>query len=267
MNYLNKGLSKEIREKLFLLERVCGDESAKCKRSLIFKKMQEGALLTDSLVNSYRIEYNPKNSSPRSSRHNEKRLSKKGLTNLREAFKWGKKNLEVTRLNKEFIENLNLRIAPELYPKGFKYPTTRAYISGASVNPPYPEKIQIKELPNFFSSLNQQLSSEDPIERLNSGIFAHFQIARIHPFMDGNGRTARMLQDLIFEKFEIPIPAIKSGERGTYFTFLYMASRDWKEQNNWESSAKITEGERNLYTFIAEKVNISLDYVLDKMKI
>lgn len=63
--------------------------------------------------------------------------------------------------------------------------------------PPGPE-----EVPKLIKTLVEWLNSEDALDLMpavQAGI-AHYELARIHPFVDGNGRTARALATLILTK-------------------------------------------------------------------
>lgn len=48
------------------------------------------------------------------------------------------------------------------------------------------------------SVIQQSLAGIEEVVRL--GAWAHYRLVRIHPFADGNGRTARLLTDLIFKR-------------------------------------------------------------------
>jgi Fic family protein len=51
----------------------------------------------------------------------------------------------------------------------------------------------------------------------------HYKFIRIHPFDDGNGRTARILMNFILMKFGYPPTIIKTGDKDNYFAVLQMA--------------------------------------------
>lgn len=51
----------------------------------------------------------------------------------------------------------------------------------------------------------------------------HYRFIRIHPFDDGNGRTARILMNFILMKFGYPPTIIKTEDKGNYFAVLQMA--------------------------------------------
>jgi Fic family protein len=57
------------------------------------------------------------------------------------------------------------------------------------------------------------LSGDDQIHPIVCGAMAPFHIAAVHPFCDGNGRTARVVQSLVLAKAGRMAPAFASIER------------------------------------------------------
>jgi len=51
----------------------------------------------------------------------------------------------------------------------------------------------------------------------------HYKFIRIHPFDDGNGRTARILMNFILMKYNFPPVIIKTEEKNQYFAALQLA--------------------------------------------
>jgi Fic family protein len=53
---------------------------------------------------------------------------------------------------------------------------------------------------------------------------AHFRLLAIHPFGDGNGRTARLLMNLLLLRGGYPLVAVRPEDRKTYLNTLEQAS-------------------------------------------
>lgn len=51
----------------------------------------------------------------------------------------------------------------------------------------------------------------------------HYKFIRIHPFDDGNGRTARIVMNFILMKFNFPPVIIKTEDKANYFAALRLA--------------------------------------------
>ena len=84
-----------------------------------------------------------------------------------------------------------------------KYRKVRVFITGSAFNVPPPSKI--KALMNeFIHERNMLKKNNHPVVY---AALVHKQFVMIHPFIDGNGRTARLLMNLVLlqEKFQIAI--------------------------------------------------------------
>ncbi len=63
-------------------------------------------------------------------------------------------------------------------------------------------------------------------EKVNAIILAaefHYRFIRIHPFDDGNGRTARILMNFILMRFGFPPAVVKTEDKESYFSVLRQA--------------------------------------------
>ncbi len=261
MKYIPKELAREIRGKSELIGNLYSSESlSKCHS--IRKKMIE----KNAQVHSYKMEH-PYVEIPFSIPRNKNRRDiKKGIANIRNAFRWGRKNFSSNNFEESFVREIAGRITPEFYTTNIaRYRDTGTRIVGATTTPPYPYKLKEKEIPNFVNSMKKQLTCEDVINRVETAIYAHLHIVRMHPFVDGNGRTARTLQDIILDHFDIPPPIIKAGERNLYYQILDEAISDWKKKKgSGEVKNGATKGEYLFYNFIAGKVNVSYDKLIEK---
>lgn len=103
-----------------------------------------------------------------------------------------------------------------------RYRTINVGISGSQHTPPnfaiVPEKME--QLIQWYQQEKDQLHPVDLAARL------HFQFVYIHPFTDGNGRTARLLMNLILMRYGFPPAIVKaeSGLRLKYYETLEEAS-------------------------------------------
>ena len=93
------------------------------------------------------------------------------------------------------------------------YRNVGVVITGSEHKPPEPYEISLK-MQDLMSWLNQNLELENP---LVLAAIAHHELAKFHPFTDGNGRTARLLLNLILMKKGYPICSIKRTERPRYY--------------------------------------------------
>lgn len=79
-----------------------------------------------------------------------------------------------------------------------------------------------KEMKNFFLWFNKMKKEMHPFE---FAVLAHFKLVEIHPFCDGNGRTARLIMNFILRKNDYPYLIILSKKRLTYYKTIYKARR------------------------------------------
>ena len=99
------------------------------------------------------------------------------------------------------------------------YRRVKVKISGSAYEPPQPESVapQMTDFSDWLLSVTQNLEEEDPIV---AACAAHAWFAQIHPFIDGNGRTARIIMNLVLMKKGYPIAIIEKEERARYYDAL-----------------------------------------------
>lgn len=91
-------------------------------------------------------------------------------------------------------------------------------ISGSSVVLPNPQKVPAL-MKNFIKSFKYSRNLH-PVELASE---AHYQLVTIHPFVDGNGRTARLLMNMILLMMEYPPAIIRKTDRLAYINSLEKA--------------------------------------------
>ncbi|MCX6749345.1 MAG: Fic family protein [Candidatus Pacearchaeota archaeon] len=256
MKYIPPELVHEIRQRCNFLSGIDSAELA-----LRSRKTERNNLKRRAQIHSFRIEH-PELRVPYNmpkSKGNE--LIIEGVRCLENAFQWGREHFDPCEFNETFLQEVAGRVLCGNGSMPYRDSGTR--ITGASVTPPDPYKMRIIELPWFFYRARELFSSGDIMSIINAAIFSHLHIVRIHPFVDGNGRTARTMQDIILDSQRVPSPIIEVGERGTYYDLLDKAVYDYKHKKRaGEITNGATEGERLFYTFIAGKINASLDKLL-----
>ena len=153
---------------------------------------------------------------------------------------------------------------------GFR--TGNAWIQGATHPTVAAHKIQ-QELTTVFNVLAN--SNISVIER---AFLYHFHIARIHPFIDGNGRTARLIQDYKLLINDFPPAGIPLHERAQYISLLDSACCAYIDlKNEFDDKAYVSRIDYpheylilnnsrkeivGLMDFLAEKVKYNLEEIL-----
>lgn len=86
----------------------------------------------------------------------------------------------------------------------------------------YPPHFHIPDLmKDFISWLNSPAAKAmHPVEYATE---AHYQLVSIHPFRDGNGRTARLLMNLCLLRAGFPISVISNDTRSAYIEAIIAA--------------------------------------------
>lgn len=86
-----------------------------------------------------------------------------------------------------------------------------------------------EETPAKMYELIEWFRNEKEKQGVNPIILAalfHYRFIRIHPFDDGNGRTARILMNFILMQFGYPPVIIKTEDKENYFAVLRLADAD-----------------------------------------
>lgn len=82
------------------------------------------------------------------------------------------------------------------------------------------EKVE-KLVQQLCGSLQEKLLNAVTIEeQLLLSFDAHFDLVTIHPFYDGNGRTARLLMNYIQAYFKLPLAIVFKEQKASYFEAL-----------------------------------------------
>ena len=116
-------------------------------------------------------------------------------------------------------------------------------ISGSTVVLPNPRKV-----PDLMTAFIEWVKNSKNLHPIEFASEAHYRLVTIHPFVDGNGRTARLLMNLILLMLGYPPAIIRKRDRLSYIGALEKAQ---------------TGGSKNDYNIIiAKAIDRSLDIYL-----
>ncbi len=122
------------------------------------------------------------------------------------------------KLQKMVTENT---LRPEIAEQAGKYRTVPVFIRGATITPPPPEQVP-KEMRSLIAGYGKNKKVLHPAVL---AAYMHAAFEAIHPFIDGNGRTGRLLLNFILHKNSYPMISIPRAERMRYFEALAKAQK------------------------------------------
>lgn len=128
-----------------------------------------------------------------------------------------------------------------------RYRTVAVRIAGANVILP-----NAKKVPELMDELINWLESGNSDHPVKIAADAHFKLVSIHPFVDGNGRVARLLMDLLLLQAGYPAALIRKEDRLVYINAI--------------EKAQLTGDLSDYYQIIYEALDRSLDIYLDSVK-
>lgn len=121
------------------------------------------------------------------------------------------------------------------------YRKENVLIGGATHRPP--DHVVVPELmERFVQTVENEWSTLHPVERAAK---VHAEFVKIHPFIDGNGRTSRLLMNYELMKAGFPPAVIKATDRAAYYDAL--------------DHAHTTGEDKSFIQLVKNSVNESLD--------
>ncbi len=150
---------------------------------------------------------------------NRSQLSAKELEakNLETAYYWMLEHFESFFEQPEsFIREINSLIVKDLRQDGGQYRNSSVTLSGADFVPP-----QAYTVPAFMQQLSREIRNgaidRSPLEFAST---IHTKFVWIHPFNDGNGRTARILLNACLLAHGLPVIVVNFADRERYIYCL-----------------------------------------------
>jgi Fic family protein len=119
-------------------------------------------------------------------------------------------------------------------------------ISGSQVVLP-----NYRKVPDMMTALVEEIRQMRKAHPVELAAEAHYRLVTIHPFVDGNGRTARLLMNLILMQNGYPPALIRTRDRLKYIKSL--------------EQAQLGGSKSDYYQIISDAVNRSLDIYLNAL--
>ena len=120
-------------------------------------------------------------------------------------------------------------------------------ILGSTTILPNPRKLQ-----SLMDNFLQWLKQENKLHAVELAAEAHYRLVTIHPFIDGNGRTGRLLMNMILMMKGYPPAIIRKNDR-----LAYISSLEKAQATNAKSDAK-NEYLRLIIAAVDRSLNIYL---------
>ena len=136
-------------------------------------------------------------------------------TNNAKAFDLMEELVKRGEINQEIIQQIHEVVTRGIIEGGYR--TQNARITGARKTPP-----DFSKVPRLMGTLIEDMpvAGENPIEK---AAFFHHGLVEIHPFIDGNGRVARLLTNLYLMREGYPPIVLKKEDRKKYYNCLRSA--------------------------------------------
>ncbi|OGK37639.1 hypothetical protein A3F03_03780 [Candidatus Roizmanbacteria bacterium RIFCSPHIGHO2_12_FULL_41_11] len=128
-----------------------------------------------------------------------------------------------------------------------RYRTTAVRLRGSQTILPNPLKV-----PQLMDEFMQWLQGSNTDHPVKIAADAHYKLVTIHPFVDGNGRTARLLLNLLLLQAGYPPAVIRKEDRSAYINSL----------EKGQTGGSLDE----YFTVILDAVDRSLDMYLETVK-
>ena len=259
-HFVENRIINEIYDKIQVINK---DKNSYCFFTMARDKLVRDSLEKEATIHSFKMEHPEVPKKSRFNCHSHSREFKKGLKSLEIAFKKGCDNFDFNNLDLVYIQELAGDIDPKFHPGNFaKIRDYGVRVTGATWTPPYAAKLP-REMEDYINSLKLLSEGTELRDKIETAIFAHLHLVRIHPFGDTNGRTARTLQNIILKKNDLVLPVIYAGARDDYYSHLDGAINDWRARTGSASNEKYkSKDEKDFYNYMAGKISESYDRIL-----
>lgn len=150
--------------------------------------------------------------------HLEAKNHQEALEYLYDLIEKGKKQI----ISEQFIRNLHQLVMQETGKEwAGRYRNSNVIIVGADHKPP--EAIDVPD--EMRKLINWLREKRKKIPLVELAALVHHKFVYIHPFFDGNGRTARLIMNLFLMQQGYPLAMVLKNDRKKYYRFLSQADK------------------------------------------
>lgn len=130
------------------------------------------------------------------------------------------------RITESDVLSLHAIILDKIDPtKAGFYRREQVYISGSNV-----KLARWRDIPKLMQAVYSELNDDGTgAKAIYSAVQVHYDTVKIHPFVDGNGRLARLLMNLRLMRAGYPPTVLRKEERRGYYSALERADSDEME--------------------------------------
>lgn len=123
-----------------------------------------------------------------------------------------------------------------------RYRSIPVRVSGSRVVFPNPVKV-----PDLMERLVRDIRSAENLHPVERAAEAHYRLVTIHPFVDGNGRTARLLMNLVLLQNGYPPALVRKRDRLRYIQSLEKAQLGGSKDDCFSLVAAAVERSFDVY--------------------
>lgn len=168
--------------------------------------------------------------------------------NHRNAYRYVKQCIEQRLpLDEKIVKDIHAILMDHIFTGGI-YRNVDVYISGAQHTPPSPMQMY-QQIKNFYVDLTWKGKELNQIEL---AAWTHAEFVRIHPFLDGNGRTSRLLMNYQLLANGFPAVSIAKENRLKYFNTLETYAVEGNLAPFADMIAQLVEQQLDRYLKMAE---------------
>ena len=143
------------------------------------------------------------------------------VINHKKAYRYVKKCIaEKKSLNENIVKDLHAILTENIIVGGI-YRNEEVRISGAGFTPPAGNEMYM-QIKNFYEDLKIK---EKELNTIELAAWTHAEFVRIHPFVDGNGRTGRLIMNYqLLKSGYLPVSIAKENRLDYYNALEQYAS-------------------------------------------